>query len=232
MTCCVNASWAPPDAVLLHRKRGRSSFRGAGQSSCYNRALDIAIEVEDPRLQTDALEHLAIGLEERGAIQDSIEYYERMLSVARKSSNDETVTIALRHLGDVHATLEEYDDAIAYYQQALKAARALLALRRAEAERELAEQRAQDVSPASWSRRPRRIHRIIRSTANARSVSYEDSVGRGGRRPQSWRAGLSPVCRQALPAGRALLDRAPGAGRYGRLGVPGGRRDWPAYVEA
>lgn len=30
MICYVNASWEPPDAVLLHRKRGRASFRGAG----------------------------------------------------------------------------------------------------------------------------------------------------------------------------------------------------------
>ena len=30
MICCVNVSWEPPDAVLLHRKRGRASFRGAG----------------------------------------------------------------------------------------------------------------------------------------------------------------------------------------------------------
>ena len=26
MICCVNASWEPPDAVLLHRKRGRAEF--------------------------------------------------------------------------------------------------------------------------------------------------------------------------------------------------------------
>ena len=24
LICCVNASWEPPDAVLLHRKRGRA----------------------------------------------------------------------------------------------------------------------------------------------------------------------------------------------------------------